>query len=88
MDVLTVSSKGQISIPAKVRNEMGIKQGDKLAYLILDDTMVIKPIKMPSMKEFKESLDEAQEWAESVGYTEDDVNDIIKSTRARKRKAE
>lgn len=88
MDVLTVSSKGQISIPAKVRNEMGINQGDKLAYVILDDTMVIKPIRMPSMKEFKESLDDAQEWAKSVGYTEDDVNDIIKSTRARKRKAE
>lgn len=42
MDILTVSSKGQISIPAKAREKMGIKQGDKLAYVILDDAMVIK----------------------------------------------
>ena len=31
---------------------------------------------MPSEEEFEKSLDEAQEWAASVGLTEDDINDI------------
>ena len=32
------------------------------------------------------SFDEAQKWASSVGYKEEDVNDIIKSVRQSKRK--
>jgi hypothetical protein len=40
-----------------------------------------KALKLPSAEEFEASLDEAQEWAASVGYTEADVNDIIKSAR-------
>lgn len=84
MEVMTVSSKGQISIPAKVRKEMKINRGDKLAYAVLGDTLIIKPLKMPSEEEFKKSLDEAQEWAGSVGLTEDGINDAIKEVRERK----
>ncbi|MDD6350953.1 MAG: AbrB/MazE/SpoVT family DNA-binding domain-containing protein [Lachnospiraceae bacterium] len=81
MDVLKVSSKGQISIPAKARKKMNIKYGDKLAYVVLGDTLVIKPVKMPSEEEFEKSLDEAQTWAASVGLTEDDISDAIIDVR-------
>lgn len=81
MDMLKVSSKGQISIPAKARKEMNIKYGDRLAYVVFGDTLVIKPVKMPSEEEFEKSLDEAQEWAASVGLTEDDINEVIKDVR-------
>ena len=46
---------------------------------------MLKVIRLPSEEEFKERLDEAQDWAASVGYTEADVNDLVKSVRARKR---
>lgn len=36
--------------------------------------------------DFVKMLDEAQEWASSVGYQESDVNAVIKSTRKRKHK--
>lgn len=85
MDTMTVSSKGQIAIPAKARKEMNISYGDKLAYVVFGDTLIIKPVRMPSEAEFKKSLDEAQEWAASVGLTEDDINDAIKEVRAEKR---
>lgn len=84
MDILKVSSKGQISIPAKARKEMNIKYGDRLAYIVFDDTLVIKPVKMPSEEEFKKSLDEAQSWAASAGLTENDINDAIKEVRKEK----
>lgn len=38
-----------------------------------------------TLKELKFALAEAQEWAASVGYKEDDVNDIIKSVRKNKK---
>ena len=42
---------------------------------------MLKMLRHPSAEEFKASLDEAQQWAASVGYTEDDVDDIIKAVR-------
>ena len=50
------------------------------------DVIMLKTLKLPTAEEFEASLDEAQKWASSVGYKEEDVNDIIKSVRQSKRK--
>ena len=47
---------------------------------------MLKALKLPSVEEFEASLDEAQKWAASVGYSESDVNDIVKSTRKKKKR--
>lgn len=39
---------------------------------------------MPAQKEFETVLDEAQAWAASVGYKEEDVDNIIRAVRRRK----
>lgn len=85
IDVLTVSSKGQVVLPANIRKRLSIESGDKLAAYASGDVILLKRIKMPAEDEFTQILDEAQEWASSVGYQESDVNDIIKSARKRKR---
>ena len=59
MDVLTVSSKGQISIPSKVRRQMNIAEGDKLAFVFMDGTLMMRPMKMPDKAEFEKSLHDA-----------------------------
>lgn len=40
---------------------------------------------LSSREEFETALDEAQQWAKSVGYKEEDVNDVIKANRLRRR---
>lgn len=82
--VLTVSSKGQISLPVAIRKRLSIDAGDKLVAYASGDVIMLKTLKLPTAKEFEASLDEAQQWASSVGYEEDDVNDIIKSVRRSK----
>ena len=84
--VLTVSSKGQISLPINVRRQLSIDAGDKLVLYASGDAIMLKTLKLPTAAEFEASLDEAQKWAASVGYQEEDVDDIIKSVRQRKRK--
>ncbi len=84
-EVLTVSTKGQVVLPASFRKKNSITAGTKLAAYMADDMIIMKPIELPSIDEFKAQLDEAREWAASVGYKESDVNDIIKSVRKRKR---
>lgn len=84
--VLTVSSKGQISLPIAIRKMLSIDAGDKLVAYTSGDVIILKTLKLPTAEEFKSSLDEAQKWAASVGYEEGDVDDIIKTVRRRKRK--
>ena len=83
--VLTVSSKGQISLPVNIRKKLSIDTGDKLVVYASDDAIMLKTLKLPSAEEFEAALSAAQAWAESVGYAEDDVNDIIKSVRRNRR---
>ena len=86
--VITVSSKGQISLPIAIRNKLSIYSGDKLVVYTSGDVIMLKALKLPTVEEFEASLDEAQKWATSVGYKEEDVNNIIKSVRQSKRKCE
>lgn len=81
VDVLTVSSKGQIVLPVSIRNALSIASGDKLAAYAIGDTVMLKPVKVPSEDDFKLWLDEAQEWAKEVGYEESDVASIISDVR-------
>jgi AbrB family looped-hinge helix DNA binding protein len=39
-----VTRKGQTTIPAKMREELGIKEGDELAVEIKDQQVIFKPI--------------------------------------------
>ena len=86
VDILTLSSKGQIVLPAVVRKSMSLKNGDKLVMYFENDVIMLKPIQLPTEEEFKAELDRAQQWATSVGYTENDVDSIIKETRSKKRR--
>ena len=84
--VLTVSSKGQISLPVSIRKMLSIDTGDKLVAYASGDVIMLKALKLPTAEKFEAELSEAQKWAASVGYEQDDVNDVIKSVRKSKRK--
>ncbi|MCQ2914827.1 MAG: AbrB/MazE/SpoVT family DNA-binding domain-containing protein [Alphaproteobacteria bacterium] len=82
--VLTVSSKGQISLPVNIRKDLSIETGDKLVAYTSGDLIMLKVLNLPSIKEFEKSIVQAEDWAKSVGYKEEDLNDIIKSFRKNK----
>lgn len=83
--ILTVSSKGQISLPVSIRKLLSIDTGDKWVAYTSGDVIMLKTLKLPSAEEFEASLDEAQKWAASVGYDESDVDSIVKSARKKNR---
>ena len=82
--VLTVSSKGQISLPITIRRKLSIDAGDKLVAYTSGDVIMLKALKLPTAEEFEASLDEAQQWAASMGYQEEDVDAVIRSAREKK----
>lgn len=86
VDIVRVSAKGQISIPVDMRKALSISDGDCLAAFATDEVIVLRPLRLPTAKEFAGWLQEAQAWAKEAGYTEGDMGGIIKSVRIKKRK--
>ncbi|MFA6845315.1 MAG: AbrB/MazE/SpoVT family DNA-binding domain-containing protein [Sphaerochaetaceae bacterium] len=85
MQVLSVSSKGQVVLPMEMRKKLSIGNGTRLAAYSSGDVIMLKVVKLPTIEDFNAALDKAQEWAASVGLKEEEVNKIIKDVRQRKR---
>ena len=48
--IVTVSSKGQVVIPAEVRKHLGVEQGDKVLFVLGEDGKVeLKSVKYPTV---------------------------------------
>ena len=84
-DVTSVSSKGQIVLPKAIRDALRIVTGAKLMVFSDGENILLKPIQEPSLSDFSDLLDAASDWAASVGMSDDDITDAIKSVRARRR---
>ncbi|MBP0614332.1 AbrB/MazE/SpoVT family DNA-binding domain-containing protein [Jiella mangrovi] len=39
----TISSKGQVTLPKPVRDALKLKQGDRIAFVLIDGAVVIQP---------------------------------------------
>lgn len=85
INMLTVSSKGQVVIPAEIRKQLNITEGTRLASYAYGDTIVMKVVRLPSEEEFEQALSDAQNWAKEAGLTETDVSNAISSVRKKKR---
>jgi AbrB family looped-hinge helix DNA binding protein len=44
MQTSQVTTKGQVTIPAKVRHQLGIHQGDRVGFICEDGKIVILPV--------------------------------------------
>ncbi len=43
-EVTTLTSKGQVTVPREIRDRLGLKSGDKMAFTLLSDgTVVMRP---------------------------------------------
>jgi len=58
MEITKISSKGQIVIPLKIRNELGINEGSTVAIEKMKDLIVIKKIDTDLIKQFEEGLED------------------------------
>lgn len=82
-EVTSMSSKGQIVLPKKIRNQMELKSGAKFVVITDGDNILLKPIQEPSLEEFDAIMDESKKWSAEVGMTEDDIADAIKTVRGK-----
>ena len=58
METIKISSKGQIVIPLKIRNELKMNEGSILGIEKMKDMVVIKKVDVDLVKQFKEGLED------------------------------
>jgi AbrB family looped-hinge helix DNA binding protein len=48
--ISTITSKGQVTIPSEVRKELGVGTSDKIAFILDDGDVRIRPVKFPTLE--------------------------------------
>ena len=58
LEITSLSTKGQVVIPRNIRNQLNLDTGDKLIVVCDGTNILLKPVLMPSMSEFKKLVEE------------------------------
>lgn len=85
IDMVTISSKGQIVIPKKILKVLGLKEQDKLLLFNKGENILLKKVKPEIFeKNIRDMLAPIRKEAEAKGLTERDVENEIRAHRAQK----
>lgn len=77
-----ISSRGQVAIPSEIREDMGLKEGTRILFVLANDTLLIKKVLPKTFEEITKPLKEA---AKISGLKEEEMPEIIHKIRANKR---
>ena len=75
----TVSSRGQICIPNDIRENMGLKEGNKVLFVLTDGSLLVKKVNTQTFAEITKPLREAKK-----KIKEEEVVDLIHRLRKSK----
>ncbi len=76
-----LSSRGQVVIPEEIRQRLGLETGAQFVVLGDADTVVLKRIQAPSLKEFDALLLRARKAAKKAGLQQKDIAAAIRRVR-------
>lgn len=80
IEMATISSRGQVCIPADIREDMGLEEGSKVLFFLADDSLIIKKVDIGTFAEITRPL---KADAKKAGLKEPDVEGIISRLRKR-----
>jgi AbrB family looped-hinge helix DNA binding protein len=87
IEMIKMSSKGQIVIPQDIRAEICASEGTMFAVVSGRDSIVLKKVAMPSKEdlicELKEIAREGKKRLEVKGIKEADIPNIVEKSRKR-----
>ena len=81
LEITSLSTKGQIVIPRSIRNQLNLDTGDKLIVVCDGTSILLKPVLMPSMSEFKTLVEETDKITSELETTPDMLSTFIKENR-------
>ena len=80
--MVTVSSRGQVSIPAEVRRELGLEKGSKLLVVAEGENILLKKVDDSMLdKSLEEILQPMWDQAEDAGLSQEDAEELVHESR-------
>ena len=76
-EVTTVTSKGQITIPSRLRKQFGLEKGTKLLVVPTDYGLVLKKLELPSVEKFRQR---AEERAKEIHLSMEEIDELVHET--------
>lgn len=90
VEIIKMSSKGQIVIPQDIRAEMRVSEGTMFAVVSGKDSIVLKKVATPSKEELIRELQiiakEGAKKAKKLGIKESDIPNLVQKLRNSKKK--
>lgn len=84
-EITTMSEKGQVVIPKKIRKSMKIKPRTKFAVYAKNDMIIMKVFELPNLeKEWSEIFSNADKKKKNLKISEKEVYDEVQAYRAGK----
>ena len=77
-----ISSRGQVAIPADIRNQLGLNEGSKVLFFTEDETLLIKKVTEQTFAQITRPLKLV---AKKAGMKEKDVPDLVHRFRKKKK---
>ena len=76
-----MSSKGQVVIPESIRDQLNLTPGTQFIVLGETDTVILKSVQAPSLKEFSRLRTKARKQARKAGLKKANVREAVKKAR-------
>ncbi len=84
VELTKISEKGQVVIPASLRDEMGIKRSDKFMIFGEGNTLILKKIETAPLSESLSELTKPlQKIISEEGFNREDLKRVIKHVRSK-----
>ena len=81
VEITSISSRGQVVIPQRLRDKMKIHTGEKFVVIGENNTIVLKKLEMPSFNGIDKLLKKTRDFVKEKRIKESDVEEVIKQTR-------
>ncbi len=81
VEITSMSTKGQVVIPAAMRKRMGLGDGSKLIALQVEDKILLTPVAEPDVKDFSDIIRLGDLARERYELIPDDIQNIVTTIR-------
>jgi AbrB family looped-hinge helix DNA binding protein len=79
-EVTSLSSRGQVVIPQNIREQLGLKEGEKFMVVGEKNTIILKRIEF-SFDGVDELLEKTRAWAKERQISRRDVDEAVRASR-------
>jgi len=85
IDIVTVTSRGQVVIPSNIRKELDIKEGEKLLVCEMGGSIIFKKVGIEEEKNLEEIFSPLWKRAKERKITREEVAEEIRKRREEKK---